>query len=39
MPALFPKQSPGVPGRKEKVALQWFLMALWAIRTWSQGRE
>jgi hypothetical protein len=37
MPALLPKQSPGVPRGKEKVAIQWFLMVLWAIWTWSQG--
>src|SRR5262245_4220719 len=38
MLVLFPKQSPGVLGGKEKVAMQWFLMVLWAIWTWSQDR-
>jgi hypothetical protein len=37
MPVLFPKQSPGVLGGKETVAMPWCLMVLWAIWTWSQG--
>src|SRR5918912_147815 len=39
MLALFRAQPLGVCGASRRGAMEWFLMALWAVWTWSQDRE